>query len=98
MLAALDLALRIGDAEEAVRPLAAGSIRRTDFSDGARRFLSFAFRAPGLYHMQTIVHEREGLLCLEIRRPDLIRANEYDKGGYDLCFAGLFDEGPEACP
>jgi hypothetical protein len=93
LLAALEIGLRIGGREEAVAPLAAGHLRRADFSDGARRFLSFALRAPDPYHVQTIFHDKEGLLYLEIRRPDLLRLNEYDKGGYDSCFAGLYDEG-----
>ncbi len=47
--------------------------------------------------MQGIVHRHEGLLHVEVRRPDLIRANQHDpdEGGYDLCFGGMFDEGPE---
>ena len=73
--------------------MAAGSIRRGDFGDVARRFISFAVRAPDLYHVQGVVHDKEGLLHLEIRRPDLVRANAYEKGGYDECFGGLFDEG-----
>jgi hypothetical protein len=96
-LAALDLGLRIGDPEEAVWPIRAGSTRRADFRDGARQFVNFALHAPDLYHVQGICHRQEGLLHLEILRPDLIRANQHDpdEGGYDLCFGGMFDEGPE---
>lgn len=93
LLAALEIGLPVGGREEAVAPLAAGRVLRADFGDGARRFVSFAIRAPDLYHVHSIFHDKEGLLCLEIRRPDLIRVNEYDKGGYDSCFAGLYDEG-----
>jgi hypothetical protein len=45
-----------------------------------------------------IVHNQEGLLHLEIRRPDLIRANESESGTYDECFSSLFDEGPSVGP
>jgi hypothetical protein len=42
--------------------------------------------------MQAVVHATEGLLSFAVRRPDLIRANECEQGGYDECFAWLFDE------
>jgi hypothetical protein len=43
--------------------------------------------------MLAAVHATEGLLSFAVRRPDLIRANESDKGGYDEWFGPLFDEG-----
>jgi hypothetical protein len=95
MLGALDLPFHIGDGEESLQPMAAASTRRAEMSDSARRFVSFAIRSPDLYHAHAIVHDREGLLSVEIRRPDLIRINEYDKGGYELCFGGMFDEGAQ---
>lgn len=92
-LEALDLALRVGAPEGALQELAAGTVRRFEFPDRARQFVSFALRAPDLYHIHGVVHRQEGLLYLEIRRPDLIRVNEYEKGDYDQFLTDVFDEG-----
>jgi hypothetical protein len=43
--------------------------------------------------MQAVVHTAEGLLKLEIRRPDVLRAND-SEGAYDACNEGMYDEGP----
>jgi hypothetical protein len=94
MLEAVGLAVRIGDGEMALRPLAAGNILKRDFSDGGRSFLFLACRAPDLYHMEAVVHATEGLLRLVIRRPDLVKANDRDNT-YDALIGGLHDEGEE---
>ena len=39
-----------------------------------------------------VVHAEEGLLSFAVRRPDLILANEFEKG-YDRFFGPLFHEG-----
>jgi hypothetical protein len=93
VLAALGVPVRMGGPDTAVRRLAAGRIQCSDFPGGARRFLSFASRAPAVYHLQAVVHDHEGLLRLAVRRPTLVRANDAG-GGYDLFTAGLHDEGP----
>lgn len=104
VLGALGLPVRIGSDEAAVRALATGKVMASDYpadwyravgqkADGSIRSLSFACRAPGVYHVSAVVHATEGLLKLEVRRPDLIRANDHE-GAYDLCFGALFDEGP----
>jgi hypothetical protein len=104
VLEALELPIRMGFDEVAVRSLAGGRVHasaypnewydsRKDVTRGTLTALSFACRAPSVYHMQAVVHATEGLLSFAVRRPDLIRANESDKGGYDRCFGWLFGEG-----
>jgi hypothetical protein len=107
-LEVLSLPIRMGSPEAAVRALAVGVVRSAGFPDewyrmcaavakGTLRSLWFACRAPDLYHLKAVVHSAEGLLRLEVRRPDVVRSN--DPGGvYDACFAGLYDEGPDAVP
>jgi hypothetical protein len=97
VLAALDLPVRMGADEAAVRALAAGRVQGFDYPAGAEpkgtiRSLSFAVRAPDAYHVAAVVHAANGLLKLEIRRPDLVRRND-PEGAYDACFAALHDEG-----
>jgi hypothetical protein len=103
VLGALELPIRIGSDEAAVRSLAAGQVHaaafpeewykaRMDVARGTVTSLSFACRAPRDYHVQAVVHATEGLLSFAIRRPDLIRANEFEKGAYDECFGWLFGE------
>jgi hypothetical protein len=103
VLEALEVPIRIGADEAAVRSLAAGRVhasaypdewydQRKDVARGTLTSLSFACREPSVYHMQAVVHATEGLLSFAARRPDLIRANESEKGGYDECFGWLFDE------
>jgi hypothetical protein len=41
----------------------------------ARSTLFFATRAPDVYHVAATVHVAQGLLRLEIRRPDLVQRN-----------------------
>jgi hypothetical protein len=55
--------------------------------------LSFACRAPDIYHVRAVVHSSEGLLKLEVRRPDVVRGNDAE-GAYDECNEGMYDEGP----
>jgi hypothetical protein len=104
VLEALELPIRMGSDRVAVESLAAGQVRASAYPDqwydlykglarGTVTSLSFASRAPGVYHVQAVVHASEGLLSFAVRRPDLIRANEEEKGGYDRWFAPLFDEG-----
>jgi hypothetical protein len=104
VLDALDLPIHMGSDEAAVRALSVGEVRSSVFPDewyglypavakGTLRSLAFACRAPDIYHMNAVVHATEGLLKLAIRLPDVIRANDHE-GGYDACFAGLYDEGP----
>jgi hypothetical protein len=93
VLAALEAGVQIGASLDAFRALAAGEVQVTDLGDGARQFVSLVSRSPDLYHLHGIVHESEGLIYLEVRRPDLIRRNEHEKGSYDECFGFLFDEG-----
>jgi hypothetical protein len=103
VLAALELPVRIGAGEDAVVQLACGDVVRHEYpaewyraypgiQSGSVASLSFACRAPDVYHMQAAVHAEAGLLKLSIYRPDVIRANEHEPG-YDECFAALFDEG-----
>ncbi len=103
VLEALALPFRMGADEAVVCSLAAGKVLSHAFPDewyalypavakGTLRSLLFACRAPDVYHVDAVVHATEGLLKLDVRRPDLVRANDAD-GGYDLCFAGLYDEG-----
>jgi hypothetical protein len=104
VLEALDLPIRMGSDEAAVRALAAGKVRSSGFPDewyslypavakDTLRSLAFACRAPDIYHLNAVVHCTEGLLKLQIYQPDLIRSNDHE-GGYDDFFAGLYDEGP----
>lgn len=104
VLEMLNLPLRMGSEEAAVRELAVGKVRSFGFPEewyslypavaqGALRSLSFACGAPDLYHMNAVVHSTEGLLALEVRQPDLVRSNDRE-AAYDACFAGLYDEGP----
>jgi hypothetical protein len=104
VLETLQLPLRMGSPESAVRALAAGSVRRADFPDawyqmfpaagaGTVCLLTFACRMPDLYHLKATVHASEGLLRLEIRQPDLVRSN-HRQGMYDIVTAGQYDEGP----
>jgi hypothetical protein len=104
VLEALEVPIRMGSDEAAVRALAAGKVLDTGFPDewysrcpdvakGTLRSLLFACRAPGIYHVKAVVHSTEGLLSLAVHRPDLVRSNDHD-GAYDACFAGLYDEGP----
>src|SRR5262249_49982796 len=103
VLEALDLPFRLGARREAVEALAAGRVQASGYPDewyerreGAARgtltSLCFASSGPSVYHMLAVVHATEGLLSFAARRPDLIRANESEKGGYDECFGWLFDE------
>lgn len=103
VLETLELPFRMGSDETAVCALAAGRVRRSGFPDrwyelnpavtrGALRSLSFACRAPDIYHIKAVIHSGEGLLKVELRRPDLVRSNG-SEGAYDACFASLFDEG-----
>jgi hypothetical protein len=105
VLEAVGCSVRLGAPEAAVVALACGRVVRSDYpaqwyqavgltADGSVRALSFACRAPDLYHLSAVVHAREGLLKLEIRQPDLVRVND-DAGAYDACFGWLFDEGSE---
>jgi hypothetical protein len=86
-LAVPDLPIRMGSPGAAVRALAAGVVQSFGFPDGwysvcpavakgALRWLSFACRAPDLYHLKAAVHSAEGLLGLEVRRPDVVRSND----------------------
>jgi hypothetical protein len=104
VLEALELPIRMGCDEAAVRSLAAGQVNAAPYPDewynhqkdvakGTVTSLSFACRAPSVYHIQSVVHASEGLLSFAVRRPDLIRANEFEEGTYDECFGWLFDEG-----
>jgi hypothetical protein len=104
VLEALALPFRMGASEATVRALAAGDVRRFGFPDewygmypkvakGTLHSLTFASRVPDAYHMQAVVHTAEGLLKLEIRRPDVVRAND-SEGAYDACSEGMYDEGP----
>jgi hypothetical protein len=104
VLEALELPLRMGSGEAAVRSLAAGRVRASVYPDewyerrdgmarGSVTSLYFAHRGPDVYHMQAVVHATAGLLSFAVRRPDLIRVNESEEdGGYDSCFGCLFDE------
>jgi hypothetical protein len=103
VLEALELTIRMGSDEASVRSLAAGGVHASAYPDewyemykdvarGTLSSLSFACRGPGVYHMRAVVHAVAGLLSFAVRRPDLIRANEAEKGGYDMYFAPLFDE------
>jgi hypothetical protein len=103
-LAALDVPIRIGAKEEAVVSLASGGVLRHEFPDewyraypavknGSLASMSFAMRTPDIYHVQAIVHADEGLLKISIYRPDVVRANEFEEGTYDMCFAEMYDEG-----
>jgi hypothetical protein len=79
-LAALDLPVRIGSSEADVRALATGQVQSMTCSDGVRTFLRFAWRVPDLYYVNPLVHAADGLLKLEIFRPDLVKANDHDGG------------------
>ncbi len=103
VLEALELPVRMGSQRGALVKLAAGNVLSSDYPDefygsykdvakGTLSTCNFACRAPAVYHIQAIVHTTEGLMKLDIRRPDLIRRNDRD-GGYDACFGDLFDEG-----
>jgi hypothetical protein len=103
VLEALELPIRMGSDEAAVRALAAGPVHAAAYPDewyksckqvarGTVTSLSFACCAPNIYHMQAVAHASEGLLSFAVRRPDLIRANEFEEGTYDECFGWLFDE------
>jgi hypothetical protein len=103
VLEAVGCPVRLGAAQAAVEALACGRVVRSDYpaqwyqavrlpADGSVKSLSFACRAPDLYHVSAVVHATEGLLQIEIRRPDLVRANDRE-GAYDSCFGWLFDEG-----
>jgi hypothetical protein len=103
VLEALELPLRLGSDEAAVRSLAAGQVHASaypkewydsykDVAKGTVTSLSFACRGPGVYHVQAVVHATAGLLSFAVRQPDLIRANEAEEGVYDECFGWLFDE------
>jgi hypothetical protein len=92
VLKTLEINLHIGDALASVHAHAAGQVRVTRLTDGARQFVSLSCRAPDVYHLHGIVHDRAGLILLEIRRPDLIRKNEFEKGCYDQFDGVMFDE------
>jgi hypothetical protein len=103
VLEALDLPFRLGSERAALVKPAAGKVLSSDYPDqfyesykdvakGTRSTCNFACRAPDLYHIPAIVYATEGLMKLDIRRPDLIREND-EEGSYDACFGGLFNEG-----
>jgi len=75
VLEALDLPIRMGSDEAAVRALAAGEVLSFGYpgewydmyeavARGTVSSLSFACRAPDIYHMRAVVHSSEGLLKL----------------------------------
>lgn len=103
VLAALDLPVRMGSPEADVRALAAAAVRTAEYpaewyrhADGVEpgtiRSLTFACKAPDVYHVGAVMHATAGLLSFKIMRPDLVRANDHEKA-YDACFAPLHDEG-----
>ena len=112
VLEVLELAVRIGSPESAVCALASGKVRCSEYprawydscpavERGTLRALSFACRAPDIYHMSAVVHSTFGLLQLVIRQPEVVRSNERlgDRDGdcegtYDLYIAPQHDEGP----
>jgi hypothetical protein len=62
----------------------------------ARSSLFFATKGPAPYHIEATVHASQGLLKLEIRRPDLIRANDFEgEDGYDSFLSCLYDAWPD---
>jgi hypothetical protein len=62
---------------------------------GARSSLFFATLRPDIYHMAATVHSTEGLLRLEIRRPDLIRRNELESDfTYEMLLGLQYDGWP----
>ena len=102
VLTVLDLPIRMGSDEAAVQSLASGRVSRFGYPDawydripelgrGTVASLTFAHLQPDLYHMRAVVHATAGLLSFAVRRPDLIRINEFEKGTYDSCVGGLFD-------
>jgi hypothetical protein len=72
----LHLPVQFGDGDAAVRAIGAGAIHIADYPDGTMHLMSFDIRTPDLYHLQAVVHVTGGLLKLEIRRPDLVEANQ----------------------
>jgi hypothetical protein len=63
---------------------------------GARSSLFFVTRDPDLYHLAATVHASEGLLKLEIRRPDLIRRNDLEgDDAYEMLLGFQYDGWPE---
>jgi hypothetical protein len=97
VLGALEVPVRMGSDDAAVQALAAGRVVSFDYPvkgerKGAVRSLTFACRAPDVYHIKAVVHAKRGLLKLEMRCPDLVRSNDAS-GGYDAFFSGLHDEG-----
>jgi hypothetical protein len=104
VLEALELPICMGASVTAVRSLAVGQVHSNAYPDdwydycqglerGTLTSLAFACGEQDPYHVQAVVHAIAGLLSFAVRRPDLIRANESDRGGYDECFGWLFDEG-----
>ena len=102
-LDALELPIQLGSNESAVRSLATGRVTARPFPDawydqvknvprGSLSSLAFVLRAPDIYHMSAVLDVTEGLIRLEIRRPDLIRVNESEKGTYNLCCGWMFED------
>jgi hypothetical protein len=61
----------------------------------ARSSLFFATAGPDVYHVAATVHAAEGLLNLEIRRPDLIRRNELQSDfTYEMLLGLQYDGWP----
>jgi hypothetical protein len=103
ILEALELPLRMGSDEHAVRSLATGRVHSAAYpnawydyhGDVARSTLTslaWVCRTPSVYHMLAVVHAAAGMLSFAVRRPDLIRANEHEVGMYDRCVGTMFDE------
>ena len=83
VLDALKLPVRIGDKETAVEALAAGAARRSSDPGGTIFFMSFAIHAPDAYEVEAVIHVSDGLLKIEISRPDLVCENQLAYDGDD---------------
>jgi hypothetical protein len=100
VLEALAMPVQMGADEADVRALAAGRVVSSKFPDawyehakgpvakGSLSTFYFILRAPDPYHVQAVVHAGQGLVKLEVIRPDLAKAND-SQGVYDQLMSRL---------